>query len=118
MDPKKIARINELAKKKKNRGLTPEEAYKHFFMIDKQGLLFDDMEDLTPAQKPFAKKREDFADCGDMTSLLNVIKNSLNQQSWLVHQLMLEPSLKKWLKQCVKTLNAQLSSQFLTQLRN
>ena len=55
-------------------GLTPEEAYKHFFMIDKQGLLFDDMEDLTPAQKPFAKKREDFANCGDMTSLLNVIK--------------------------------------------
>ena len=55
-------------------GLTPEEAYKHFFMIDKQGLLFDDMEDLTPAQKPFAKKREDFADCADMTSLLNVIK--------------------------------------------
>ena len=55
-------------------GLTPEEAYKHFFMIDRQGLLFDDMEDLTPAQKPFAKKREDFADCGDMTSLLNVIK--------------------------------------------
>ena len=55
-------------------GLTPEEAYKYFFMIDKQGLLFDDMEDLTPAQKPFAKKREDFADCGDMTSLLNVIK--------------------------------------------
>ena len=54
-------------------GLTPEEAYKHFFMIDKQGLLYD-MEDLTPAQKPFAKKREDFADCGDMTSLLNVIK--------------------------------------------
>ena len=55
-------------------GLTPEEAYKHFFMIDKQGLLFDDMEDLTPAQKPFAKKREDFADCVDMTSLLNGIK--------------------------------------------
>lgn len=55
-------------------GLTPEEAYKHFFMIDKQGLLFDDMEDLTPAQKPFAKKREDFANCGDMTKLIDVIK--------------------------------------------
>lgn len=55
-------------------GLSSEEAYKHFFMIDKQGLLFDDMEDLTPAQKPFAKKREDFANCGDMTKLLNVIK--------------------------------------------
>lgn len=55
-------------------GLSPEEAYKHFFMIDKQGLLFDDMEDLTPAQKTFAKKREDFAHCGDMTNLLDVIK--------------------------------------------
>lgn len=55
-------------------GLSAEEAYKHFFMIDKQGLLFDDIEDLTPAQKPFAKKREDFANCGDMTKLLDVIK--------------------------------------------
>lgn len=55
-------------------GLSSEEAYKHFFMIDKQGLLFDDMEDLTSAQKPFAKKREDFANCGDMTKLLDVIK--------------------------------------------
>ena len=55
-------------------GLSPEEAYKRFFMIDKQGLLFDDMEDLTPAQKPFAKKRSDFEGKGDMTSLLEVIK--------------------------------------------
>lgn len=55
-------------------GLSPEEAYKCFFMIDKQGLLFDDMEDLTPAQKPFAKKRSDFEGKGDMTSLLEVIK--------------------------------------------
>lgn len=55
-------------------GLSSEEAYKHFFMMDKQGLLFDDMEDLTPAQKPFAKKRDDFANCGDMTKLLDVIK--------------------------------------------
>ncbi|MFK4925586.1 malolactic enzyme [Lactococcus garvieae] len=51
-----------------------EEAYNHFFMMDKQGLLFDDMEDLTPAQKPFAKKRADFANAGDMTDLANVIK--------------------------------------------
>ena len=55
-------------------GLSPEEAYKRFFMIDKQGLLFDDMEDLTPAQKPFAKKRSDFEGKGDMTNLLEVIK--------------------------------------------
>lgn len=55
-------------------GLSPEEAYKRFFMIDKQGLLFDDMENLTPAQKPFAKKRSDFEGKGDMTNLLEVIK--------------------------------------------
>lgn len=55
-------------------GLSPEEAYKRFFMIDKQGLLFDDMEDLTPAQKPFAKKRSDFEGKGDMSNLLEVIK--------------------------------------------
>lgn len=55
-------------------GLDPEETYKRFFMIDKQGLLFDDMDDLTPAQKPFAKKRADFENAGDMTNLLEVVK--------------------------------------------
>lgn len=55
-------------------GLSEEEAYKHFFMIDQQGLLFDDMDDLTPAQKPFAKKRADYKDSGDMTDLLNIVK--------------------------------------------
>ncbi len=55
-------------------GLSEEEAYKHFFMIDQQGLLFDDMDDLTPAQKPFAKKRADFANADELTDLLQVIK--------------------------------------------
>lgn len=55
-------------------GLSEAEAYDRFFMIDQQGLLFDDMTDLTPAQQPFAKKRADYANAGDMTSLLNVIK--------------------------------------------
>ena len=55
-------------------GLSEAEAYQRFFMIDKQGLLFDDMTDLTPAQKPFAKKRADFENAGDMTDLLIVVK--------------------------------------------
>ena len=55
-------------------GLSEAEAYQRFFMIDKQGLLFDDMTDLTPAQKPFAKKRADFENAGDMTDLLTVVK--------------------------------------------
>ena len=33
-----------------NEGLSEEEAYKRFFMVDKQGLLFDDMDDLTNEQ--------------------------------------------------------------------
>ncbi|MCB5025295.1 malolactic enzyme [Streptococcus mutans] len=55
-------------------GLPEDEAYKRFFMVDKQGLLFDDMYDLTPEQKPFAKKRADFPNADQLTDLLQVVK--------------------------------------------
>ena len=55
-------------------GLSEDEAYKRFFMVDKQGLLFDDMDDLTPEQKPFAKKRADFSNADKLTDLLEVVK--------------------------------------------
>ncbi|WP_261069831.1 malolactic enzyme [Streptococcus mitis] len=55
-------------------GLSEEEAYKRFIMVDKQGLLFDDMDDLTPEQKPFAKKRADFSNADKLTDLLEVVK--------------------------------------------
>ena len=55
-------------------GLSEEEAYRRFFMVDKQGLLFDDMEDLTPQQKPFAKKRSDFPNADKLTDLAEVVR--------------------------------------------
>ena len=55
-------------------GLSEEDAYKRFFMVDKQGLLFDDMEDLTPEQRPFAKKRSDYPNADKLTDLLEVVK--------------------------------------------
>lgn len=56
------------------KGLSEEEAYKRFFMVDKQGLLFDDMDDLTPEQRPFAKKRSDYPNADKLTDLLEVVK--------------------------------------------
>ena len=55
-------------------GLSEEDAYKRFFMVDKQGLLFDDMDDFTPEQRPFAKKRSDYPNADKLTDLLEVVK--------------------------------------------
>ena len=57
-----------------SQGLSEEEAYERFFMVDKQGLLFDDMDDLTPEQKPFAKNRANFPNANKLTDLLEVVK--------------------------------------------
>ena len=57
-----------------SQGLSEEEAYERFFMVDKQGLLFDDMDDVTPEQKPFAKNRANFPNADKLTDLLEVVK--------------------------------------------
>lgn len=55
-------------------GLSEDEARKHFYMVDKQGLLFDDDPTLTPEQKPFARKRQEFENADQLTNLLAVVK--------------------------------------------
>ncbi|QCQ04460.1 NAD-dependent malic enzyme [Ligilactobacillus animalis] len=55
-------------------GLSETEAKKHFYLVDKQGLLFEDTEDLTPGQKAFVRKRSEFENADELTNLEAVVK--------------------------------------------
>ena len=55
-------------------GVTEEEARQHFYQVDKQGLLFEDTEGLTPGQIPFARKRSEFTNADELTNLEAVVK--------------------------------------------
>ena len=57
-----------------DQGMDREEARKRFYLVDRQGLLFDDMDNLTPQQKPFARKRSEFANADELTNLAAVVK--------------------------------------------
>ncbi len=55
-------------------GLSENEARSRFYLVDKQELLFDDMDDLTPEQKPFARKRTEFTNANELTNLEAAVK--------------------------------------------
>ncbi|MCR4943971.1 MAG: NAD-dependent malic enzyme [Clostridium sp.] len=57
-----------------SQGVPEEEARKHFYLVDKQGLLFEDTEGLTPGQKPFVRKRSEFENSEELTTLEAVVK--------------------------------------------
>ncbi|MFR0585773.1 malolactic enzyme [Lactobacillus porci] len=57
-----------------DQGLSEAEARSRFYLVDRQGLLFDDMTDLTPEQKPFARKRSEFSNANELTSLEAAVK--------------------------------------------
>lgn len=61
---------NELIKQ----GLSPKEAKRHFYLVDRQGLLFEDTPGLTPKQQAFVRSRDEFADAGELTDLPAIIK--------------------------------------------
>lgn len=54
-------------------GMAPEEAKKHFYMVDKQGLLFDDDSTLTPEQREFARSRSEFENADQLDNLAAVV---------------------------------------------
>ncbi|HAQ4398694.1 TPA: NAD-dependent malic enzyme [Enterococcus faecium] len=55
-------------------GVPEEEARQHFYQVDKQDLLFEDTEGLTPGQIPFARKRSEFTNADELTNLEAVVK--------------------------------------------
>lgn len=57
-----------------DQGLSEDDAKSRFYLVDKQGLLFDDMTDLTPEQKPFARKRSEFENAASLTTLEAAVK--------------------------------------------
>mgnify|MGYP002756507856 FL=1 len=55
-------------------GLSETEAKKHFYLVDKQGLLFEDTEGLTPEQIPFVRKRDEFENSDELINLEAAVK--------------------------------------------
>jgi malate dehydrogenase (oxaloacetate-decarboxylating) len=56
-------------------GVSPEQAYAQIWPVDRQGLLFDDMDDLREFQVPYAKNRAQLGiGAGEQVDLLGVIK--------------------------------------------
>ncbi|MFT9110950.1 MAG: malolactic enzyme [Bifidobacterium psychraerophilum] len=64
---------NQLMDEMIRQGLSEQEARQRFFMVDKQGLLFEDTPGLTPGQKAFARPSSERTNDVDTSALQGVI---------------------------------------------
>lgn len=66
--------VNQIFTELQRAGLTADEARQQFYLVDKQGLLFEDTPDLTATQKPFTRSRAEFNNADTLTNLADVMK--------------------------------------------
>lgn len=88
---------NELIKQ----GLSPKEAKRHFYLVDRQGLLFDDTPGLTPKQQAFVRSRDEFADAGrltDLTAIIKAVQPTVMIGTSTVHNAFTEAAVKEMAK--------------------
>ncbi len=65
---------NQLLDEMMRHGLNEAETREHFYLVDRQGLLFEDTDGLTDGQKPFVRRRGEFADAEELTTLEAAVK--------------------------------------------
>lgn len=65
--------VAQLMLEMENLGLSEAQAKSHFYLVDRQGLLFDDTPDLTPEQQQFTRKRSEFSHSDSLTDLKEIV---------------------------------------------
>ncbi|OPJ62848.1 NAD-dependent malic enzyme [Clostridium oryzae] len=80
-------------------GLSEEEALKHFYIVDRQGLLTEDMDDLTEGQKRYARKKGEFQKTlTDLAEIVNAVKPTVLIGTSGVHGAFTEAVIKNMAK--------------------
>ncbi len=54
--------VDRIAQEMVDQGLTREEANKHFYLMNSRGLILDDMDNISDAQRPYVHPRSEFPD--------------------------------------------------------
>ena len=96
-----------------DQGMNREEARKRFYLVDRQGLLFDDMDDLTPEQRPFARKRSEFeegADFGSLLAVVHAIHPTIMVGTSTVHGAFTEDVVREMAAHCTRPIIFPLSN--------